>query len=165
MLREMGETPADVLSRLEAELDAFGLHLATRAEDWQVTQPGREWSPAQELEHVIKVNDMAASVLRLLLSERPLRPSEPVRGELKDGKRVAPPASLPSAEGIAWADAQAAWQGSRERLTQQAAGVRPTPERTLWHPYYGELDALDWLRMASGHIAQHRQQLEAGRAQ
>lgn len=155
-LRALGETPADVQARLTRELDAFGEALQSREGDWQRQQPGRDWSPAQETEHVMKVNGAVASVLRLLLSDRPLRPGEQAPGELRDGKRQAPVATMPSETGTAWAEVEAHWQASRAALEAQAAQVRETPGRTVWHPFFGELDALDWLRMGVYHIGHHR---------
>lgn len=155
-LRALGETPADVQARLTRELDAFGEAFQSREADWQRQQPGREWTPAQETEHVMKVNGSVTSVLRLLLSDRPLRPAEQAVGELRDGKRQAPAPTLPSEAGSDWAEVQAQWQASRAALEAQAAQVRETPGRTVWHPFFGELDALDWLRMGVYHVGHHR---------
>ncbi|WP_022800189.1 DinB family protein [Deinococcus ficus] len=160
VLRAMGETPDDVRAGLVRELDALEAHLRTRQADWTRVQPGREWSPAQELEHVMKIGDSIVPLFRLLTSDRELRPTAQTPGVLKDGRRQAPAPSLPSENGVAWADWEARWAAHRDALVAGAAGVRETPGRTYWHPFYGELDALDWLRMVSGHIRGHRELLE-----
>lgn len=159
-LQSIGETPEAVRARLGQELDQFWAHLQTRQADWTRTQPGREWSPAQEAEHVMMVNGSIASVTRLLVSDKELRPMPQVPGEVKDGKRQAPPSSLPSEQGAAWDGLEAAWTQNRALAEAAAAQVVATPGRTFWHPFFGELDALDWLRVMTGHIASHRLLLE-----
>lgn len=160
VLRHFGQTPDEARTRLKAELDAFEQHLQKREADWTRTQPEREWSPAQEAEHVMKINDSITRVLGLLLSDKELRPVPQTVGELRGGKRVAPAFSEPSAAGLSRQDWQTQWATHREALEKVAAGVRETPQRTFWHQYYGELDALNWLRMVNGHLYSHRQLLE-----
>ncbi|ALW89862.1 DinB family protein [Deinococcus actinosclerus] len=161
VLATMGATPEDVRARLEREFDLLEAHLRTRRDDWTRTQPGRDWSPAQEAEHVLKINDSIARGVGLLLSERELRPTPQTPGELTpDGRRVAPPHTRPSETGLAWADLDGSWTQSRAGFLNVAAGLRATPGRTLWHPFFGELDALDWTRMVAAHLYQHRKALE-----
>lgn len=164
VLLAFGATPEEAKARLTTELDAFEAQLRTRAADWTTQQGGREWSPAQEAEHVLKINGNISKLIGLLLSDKELRPVPHTRGELVGGKRQAPAFSLPSAEGLPH-DWEAGWQTHRQELEGVAAQVRATPERTFWHPFYGELDALDWLRMVSGHLYSHRQLLEKSAAQ
>jgi len=160
-LAPMGATPEDVRARLDRELDLFHAHLRTRQGDWTRTQPGRDWSPAQEAEHVLKINDSIARGVGLLLSERELRPMPQTPGELTpDGRRVAPPHTQPGDTGLAWDDLDATWTHSREGLSTVTGALRATPGRTLWHPFFGELDALDWTRMVAAHLYQHRKALE-----
>ncbi|MFC6661912.1 hypothetical protein [Deinococcus multiflagellatus] len=71
----MGETPAAVHTRLRSELDAFEAHLRGRETDWTRVQPGRDWTPAQEAEHVALINESITRVLALLLSDREVRPA------------------------------------------------------------------------------------------
>lgn len=160
VLLPFGETPEQVRASLSRELDAFAAQLRTRAQDWTATQPGREWSPAQEAEHVLKINAGITRVLGLLLSDRELRPTPQNPGRLVGGKRQAPADSLPGAEGLRWDGWEQEWRAGREALETVAAGVRETPGRTFWHPYFGELDALDWLRMVAAHLHSHRRLLE-----
>ncbi len=159
-LKFVGTTPAEVRARLQSELDAFEAHLAGRQHDWTRPQTGRDWSPAQEAEHVLLINQSITPLLRLLGSDRELRPMPQVPGTLKGGKRQAPPASLPSEQGLAWEDLQGRWAEHRQQLEEVAQHVTGTPGRTYWHPFFGELDALDWLRMVTAHLYSHRKLLE-----
>lgn len=160
LLRAFGETPDDVSRNLTTELDALSAHLKTREGDWARVQPGREWSPAQDIEHIIAVGKGGGMAAKLLLSGKELRAFPQVSGELRDGKRQAPDFTLPSASGLPWSEWEGAWAEHREFLTGLAAHLRATPGRTLWHPYFGELDALDWLRSLVGHVRGHRELLE-----
>lgn len=164
-LRPLGATPDEVRSRLAHELGRFGAHLRTREADWAQVQPGRAWTPAQETEHVLIVNALTANVLRLLTSDRPLRAGPQLAGEFQEGKRRAPQGTEPSAAGQPWEGLEAAWQRSAEALEAAAANVTDDPSRQLWHPFFGEISALDWLRMVTFHVRNHRQLLEASAAQ
>ncbi|MHA0034026.1 DinB family protein [Deinococcus sp. PESE-13] len=165
VLAFVGATPAEVGDRLKRELDLFWQHVQTRQDDWQQVQPGREWSPAQEVEHVMLINGAVTGVTRLLLSDRPLRPVPQEPGVLKDGKRQAPASALPSEQGVAWDEVQDKWAQSRAAAEEVSAQVRATPDRTFWHPFFGELDALDWQRMLASHVMSHRLLLERSAGQ
>ncbi|MFC4638576.1 DinB family protein [Deinococcus hohokamensis] len=160
VLLAFGQTPAEARERLSTELDRFEAQLQARQADWTRPQPERDWSPAQEAEHVLLINEGVTRLLALLLSERELRAVPQTPGVLKDGKRQAPAHTMPSADGLAWAELDGRWAAHRARLEEVAAQIRETPGRTMWHPFYGELDALDWLRMVNGHLYSHRQLLE-----
>ena len=164
-LRPLGATPDEARSRLAHELGRFGAHLRTREADWTRVQPGRSWTPAQETEHVLLVNDLTAGVLRLLASDKPLRAGPQVPGEVQGGKRLAPQGTEPSREGRAWEGVDTEWERSAEALRAAAARVTDDPERTFWHPFFGEISALDWLRMIVFHVRNHRQLLEASAGQ
>lgn len=163
-LRALGATPDEARARLTKEFDRLEAHLRARQADWTRTQPGRDWSPAQEAEHVVLIDMGIARLLGLLLSERELTPSAQVPGTFRDGKRQTPPFAAPSADGLAWDTWETRWAEHRAAFEQVAAGVRETPGRTMWHPFFGELDALDWLRMVSGHARNHRLLLEQSAA-
>lgn len=165
VLRQFGTGPAEVQAALHAQLDAFEAELRTHESDWSATQPGREWSPAQEAEHVVKINTGITRLLALLLSDRELHPMPQTPGVLKGGKRQAPAHSLPSETGLPWAGWETVWSEHRTALEAVAANVRETPGRTAWHPYFGELDALNWLRMVAAHLHNHRELLERSRTQ
>ncbi|MFC4426311.1 DinB family protein [Deinococcus navajonensis] len=160
VLMAFGQTPAEVRERLSNELDRFEAQLRTRQADWTRVQPERDWSPAQEAEHVLLINEGITRLLALLLSSRELRAAPQTPGVMKEGRRQAPPHTLPSAQGLAWAEMDGRWAEHRTRLEEAASQVRATPGRTMWHPFYGELDALDWLRMIVGHLYSHRRLLE-----
>ncbi len=171
-----GQTQPEVLARLEQELKLFDAHLQTRQNDWAQVQAGREWTVAQEAEHVMLINISITRLLKLLASDRPLQAAPQTAGVLKDGKRQAPAYSLPSKQGVAWeelelsteqADTEQADTNIPSRWTEQQQALLDTvtittanPERTFWHPFFGELDALNWARMVSGHLHSHRHNLE-----
>ena len=159
LLRAFGQTPADVQSRLERELDAFERVVEAVQPHWNTTLPGREWTAAQESDHIIRVNAGTAKIAALLLSDKPLRPGDQTPGTLLDGKRQAP-AGLQPGPDQAWADLSDAHAQTRAALLQAAAHAPETSERTFFHPFMGELTALDWLRMAAFHVRHHRKQLE-----
>lgn len=159
MLRVFGQTPADVQSRLKRELDAFERVVEAVQPSWNTTLPGRAWTAAQESDHIIRVNAGTAKIAALLLSDKPLRPGDQTPGTLLDGKRQAP-AGLQPGPDQAWADLSAAHAQTRAALLHAAAHAPETSERTFFHPFMGELTALDWLRMAAFHVRHHRKQLE-----
>ncbi|GGL83267.1 hypothetical protein GCM10010840_21250 [Deinococcus aerolatus] len=163
-LQFVGQTAEEVRTRLSVELDRLEAQLRGRQADWNTTQPGRDWSPAQEAEHVLKIDNSIVPIMRLLLSDKPLRPMPQVPGQLKDGKRQAPDFTLPSETGLSFAALETEWAEHRRTLEETAARVEPTPGRTFWHQFLGELDALDWLRMITVHLRAHRKLLEASAA-
>jgi hypothetical protein len=164
VLRFVGQTPEEVRARLSVELDRFEAQLRGRQADWNTTQPGREWSPAQEAEHVMKIDNSIVPLMRLLLSDKELRPMPQVPGELKNGRRQAPAFSLPSHGGLSFEALDTEWAEHRQKLEATAAQVIPTPGRTFWHQFFGEIDALDWLRMITVHLRSHRKLLEESAA-
>lgn len=164
VLKAMGQTPEEVRTRLGVELDRFEAQLRGRQADWNITQPGRDWSPAQEAEHVLKIDTSIVPLMRLLLSDKELRPMPQVPGEIIDGKRQSPAELLPSDGGMPYAALDTTWAEHRQKLEEMAARVEPTPGRTFWHQFFGEIDALDWLRMVTMHMRAHRKLLEEGAA-
>lgn len=163
-LRVFGATPQEVRLHLTRELDALEHHLKSRAGDWTERQTDREWSPAQDIEHIIAVGKGGSMAIKLLLSDKELRAFPQVRGELIGGKRQSPEFARPSPQGLDWETWPLAWAEHRQQLEALAAGLRETPERKLWHPYFGEIDALDWARSLVGHLRGHRQLLEKSAA-
>ncbi|PNY82894.1 hypothetical protein CVO96_06195 [Deinococcus koreensis] len=147
---------------LAHELGALEAHLRTRQADWQRPQPGRAWSPAQEAEHVILIGEAGRRAIRLLLSERELRPLPHVPGTLREGRRQAPEFAQPGEAGLAWGELETAWAAHRAALLELAAGVHDRPGRTLWHPFLGEIGAVAWLNSLTAHVRHHRELLEAG---
>jgi hypothetical protein len=158
-LRAAYPTPEAVTSGMQRELDAFEQTMRGAAAHWGTRMPGRDWTPAQEAEHTILVNEGTGKVVRLLLSGRPLRDTPQFPGQIRDGRWLAPPGTEPGPE-----------QPLEALLARHAAtcpllaGVQagPDPERTFPHPFLGNIDALDWLRMAAGQTGHHRRTLQAG---
>lgn len=160
VLNVMGQTSDQVRTRLTVELNSLEAQLRGRQDDWNIIQPNREWSPAQEAEHILKIDNSAVPVLQLLLSDRDLRPTSQIPGEVKNGKRQSPSELLPSDEGIPFEQLDTTWAAHRQQLEEMAAQVKPTPGRTVWHEFFGEIGALDWLRMITLHMSAHRKLLE-----
>ncbi|ANE42624.1 DinB family protein [Deinococcus puniceus] len=160
LLRAFAPTPTEVQVRLERELDAFERVVEAVQPHWNTTLPGREWTAAQESDHIIRVNAGTAKIAALLLSDKPLRPTDQTPGVMVDGKRKAP-AGLEPGPDQAWADLSAAHAQTRAALLHAAAHASETSDRTYFHPYMGQLTALEWLKMAALHMRQHRKQLEA----
>ncbi|BDP43559.1 hypothetical protein DAETH_35280 (plasmid) [Deinococcus aetherius] len=161
MLRALGTSPEEVRHRLERELDAFEAAVEGARGRWHELLPGRTWTAAQEAEHVILVNEGTARIVALLTSDRPLRPVPAVPGELVDGRRQAP-ANLRPGPGQEWEALAERHAASRAALLQSAGQATENPERRFFHPFLGELTALDWVRMVVLHIHHHRKQLQAG---
>ena len=61
-LRAFGKTPADVAERLEREYSLFTASVARAQPHWHTRLPERTWTPAQEVEHTILVNEGSAKV-------------------------------------------------------------------------------------------------------
>ncbi|CAM3866504.1 DinB family protein [Deinococcus frigens] len=164
VLKFVGQTPEEVRTRLSVELDRFEAQLRGRQGDWNTTQPNRAWSPAQEAEHVLKIDTSIVPIMRLLLSDKELRPMPQVPGEIVGGKRQSPEALLPSDAGMPFEALDTIWAEHRQNLEEMAAQVEATPGRTFWHQFFGEIDALDWLRMVTVHLRAHRKLLEESAA-
>ena len=161
-LRAFGKSPPDVAERLERELMAYAAAAGRAAPHWHTQMPDRTWTPAQESEHVVLVNEGSAKVARLLLSDKALRPTpqHPIEADVQ-GRRLAPPGTVPG-EGQAW-DALLGRHNAVQAALMAAARQAPeASERRFWHGAMGELTALDWLRMAAYHTRHHRKKLEAG---
>ena len=76
------------------------------------------------------------------------------------GRRVSPERLEPGS-GLAWADLAGRWQAACERLNAVSARLQDADlSRRYAHPFLGEIDAHDWLRMATFHTRHHRKQLE-----
>ncbi|WP_034387643.1 DinB family protein [Deinococcus sp. YIM 77859] len=161
LLRATYPTPEGLSAQLEREFAALAQTMRAAAPHWHTPMPGRTWSPAQEAEHTILVNEGTGRVVRLLLSERPLRPVPLEPGRTAQGKRLAPPGTEPG-PGEALETLLERHAAAGPLLS--GARAAPNPERTFPHPFLGELDALDWLRMAAWHTRHHRQAIERGLA-
>lgn len=161
-LRERYPTPAQTAQGLGEELQAFGAALRPAAPHWHTRLPGRAWSPAQEAEHVLLVNEHTGRLVRLLCSDRPLRVMAQEPGRTENGRRLAPPGTEPGP-----GETLEALLERHARSSALLAEFRPgpDPERTWVHPFLGPLDALDWLRMAAWHTGHHRRAMARGLAE
>lgn len=63
-LHALYPTAEVVADRLRRELDAFEQTMREAETVWDRQMPNREWSPAQEAEHVILVNEGTVRVVR-----------------------------------------------------------------------------------------------------
>ncbi len=157
-LRDEFPSPEIVAQHMCSELDRLEQTIRRAAPHWRTMLPGRAWTPAQELEHTMGVNEGTARVVRLLASERPIPEVLETEGRWQAGKRLAPAGTEPGGQQSA-EDLLAKLSRIREHLTtpvQAAAG------RTFRHPFMGPIDALDWLRVGVWHMRGHRQATEAG---
>ncbi|MDL2345844.1 DinB family protein [Deinococcus sp. MIMF12] len=159
MLRRLGTTGDEVAARLKRELDAFEAAVTRSQDRWHERLPGREWTAAQEAEHVILVNESSARIAGLLASDRPLRAAPRDPGVEVGGKRQAPEGTRPGPD-QPWDALAGRHAAVREQLLTLAERAGDAPERTFFHPFMGDLTALDWLRMAAYHVGHHRRQLE-----
>lgn len=151
---------AEVMAdRLRRELDAFEQTMREAETVWDRQMPNREWSPAQEAEHVILVNEGTVRVVRLLLSDKPLRAMPEQPGRTVNGRRLAPEGTEPG-PGQPLDTLLERHAAARARLEEFRPD--PDPSRTFYHPFLGRLDALDWLRMTTWHIRNHRKAMQVG---
>ncbi|RJF72218.1 MULTISPECIES: DinB family protein [Deinococcus] len=150
---------AELSAQLAAELQALeGVIRRAGGEGWQQVRPGCEWSPAQEAEHIVLANEGSSKVIRLLLSDKPIPDMPQKYTDLKDGKRLAPPGTVPTGEATP-EDLLARIAASREWLS---VPVDASSERKFFHPAFGLIDPLGWLRVTAGHTRHHRERIEAG---
>jgi DinB superfamily len=159
MLHAFGETPEQMRLQLSRAFELFEAAISDAQPHWLTAPAEGRWSPAQVSEHVALVSEGVAKIVGLLLSDKPLRsvPAEP--GETVDGKRLAP-VNLQPGPGSDWTGLQPRWQASHASLAAAAERLEHAdPSRRFYHPFMGELDACDWLRMATYHIRHHRRQL------
>ena len=151
---------AEVLAaQMDQELTAFEEVMRRAQPHWQTRMPGRDWTPAQEADHTIRVNEGSGRLVRLLLSDKPMRPLPRQEGEVRNGRRVAPANTEPGPEQPLDALIE---RHTATRVLLTDVRAKADPERTAHHPFLGDLDALDWLRMAAYQTRHHRQTLQAG---
>ncbi|ULH15796.1 DinB family protein [Deinococcus sp. KNUC1210] len=159
-LRVFGDTPEQIREQLELAFDRFEASIPAHQGHWLTTPSQGRWSPAQVTEHVIIVNEGVAKLLRLLLSDKGLRELPRTPG-VQQGDRYQAPAHLQPGEGQSWESLQPRWQANRELLRDLSAQLENADlSRRMFHPFYDDLDAYDWTRMVTGHLRQHRRQLE-----
>ena len=157
-LKAVYPTPEALIEGMRQELGAFEATIRGAAPFWNTRMPGRDWTPAQEADHTIMINEGTGRLVRLLLSEKPLRdvPEEP--GVTEGGRRLAPPGTEPGPDQPMEA-VLARHAATRDLLEVYA---EPRPERAFYHPFMGKIGALDWLRMAAYQTRHHRLSMQAG---
>ncbi len=158
-LARFGLDPETVREALAREFTAFEALPAELTAVWLEPYAPGKWSPAQITEHVMKVNTGVSKTLYLLRRDAPLPEQQRVPGRLEDGKAQAPAFSEPG-EGLPWEVLQPKWLELKTRFLTEVEQAR-TSKRTWFHPYFGDLGALDWARAAAFHMAHHRKQLSA----
>lgn len=160
LLARFGREPETAKAALERELAAFGALPETLATVWLLPRTPGAWSPAQVTEHVLKVNVGMSKTLHLLRRDAPLPQEKRTPGVLGDGKAQAPAFSHP---GVAqpWVVLKPQWLEMQVRLLDEVAQTRDWEERSRFHPYFGDLNALGWIQAAALHMAHHRRQLGA----
>ncbi len=160
MLTAFGETPEQISAELHKALERFQVALPECQGHWLISPAPGRWSPAQVTEHVLLVNEAVAEIAAQLLSQTPRLPPPSGPGQVIGGRRVSPERLEPG-PGLAWADLAGRWQAACERLNAVSARLPEADlSRRYAHPFLGEIDAHDWLRMATFHTRHHRRQLE-----
>ena len=160
LLERFGRDPAGAKAALGREFAAFEALPAALADGWFVPRAPGAWSAAQTTEHVLKTNVRMSKTLRLLRQNGPLPEPSRTPGTLKDGKPQAPVLSLPG-DGLAWAALEPGWLEMREQFLAELEATQTWRGQTRFHPFFGDLDALGWVRAAALHMAHHRRQLAA----
>lgn len=158
VLARYGDTPASTAQALREAVAEFERTLELTRNRWFVPVADGRWSPAQQAEHVLKSNATFSKVIHLLGSDRTLPDLPRVPGELRDGRPVAP-ANLVPGDGEAWEVLEVQWREVHDRLARETERIDPANGRTIWHPYFGALDAFGWARSAVFHTHHHREQL------
>lgn len=161
-LRQQYGSGPELARQLAAELNALaGVVRRADGEGWTQVMPGREWTPAQEAEHIVLSNEGTARVIRLLLSDKELRPGPAVYAEYRaDGRRLAPASVQPTGN----ISAQELLARNEALLQALNVNVSESSERVFFHPAFGPIDALDWLKVTAWHTRQHRQAMQAALA-
>ena len=157
-LRSAYPGPEALLGSMSQELGAFEGVMRAAVPHWNTRLPGRGWTPAQEADHTILVNEAGGKIVRLLLSDKPLREVVRQPGQTQGLGRIAPPFLEPGPD------------QPLEALLERHAATRillevhaePDATRTFYHPFMDDIDALDWLRMAAYQTRHHRLSMQAG---
>ncbi len=153
-LRHLERSRREVLEAVEG-LDEVGFFRKPEPDVWCV---------AEVLEHIARVEDSAARVIRRLrraLGGEPLPQVRVEPGRFRpDGRAVAPEVVAPKG-GLSRAEVMRMLEAARGFLlaeVRSSEGVLEAPV-TFPHPFFGELTALGWLRVAAFHERHHLQQL------
>ncbi|GEM47483.1 DinB family protein [Deinococcus cellulosilyticus] len=157
-LSRLGTSAPEVMERLHQEIRRFQDAIAGAQDHWLTPREEGAWSPAQISEHVMLISRTMAHVLRAYQAPE-LPPFPKTTGTYVNGKKQSPPYGLPG-EGKPWADLEPDWIKAHIRLVQAAEGILDwQDQRTVHHPYFGELNVLEWLQVATFHLIHHRRQM------
>ncbi|WP_407572338.1 DinB family protein [Deinococcus altitudinis] len=157
-LKAVYPTPEALIEGMRQELGAFEATVRGAAPYWNTRMPGRDWTPAQEADHTIMINEGTGRLVRLLLSDKPLRDAPEEPGVTEGGRRLAPANTLPGPD-QPMESVLARHAATRSLLEVHA---EPGAARTFYHPFMGKIGALDWLRMAAYQTRHHRLSMQAG---
>lgn len=153
-----GKTAEELMARFDAEekrILALMAPLAAEEAGRRVLIPrprgledsSRFWSVWMTLDHLRIVNSRVARVIGVLGKGKSL-PGQSNTAEVKPDPAVGP-------------EVVAEFQGVGEDLRQTVAAVRDWRGSSRFaHSWFGPLDALGWLAMASMHMGLHRVQVE-----
>ncbi len=153
----------EVLAHLAQSRKAL-LELLQRVDPAWLQRPLRPgaWTPLMVAEHIARVEDSTARVLRRLWRERQgerLPPVPFVPGEFKDGRPQAPGPVRPQG-GMGLGEVLELLARARGFLLEEAQRLDPHHPATFPHPFFGPLTGLGWLRAAAYHEAHHLKALE-----
>ncbi|AEB11106.1 DinB family protein [Marinithermus hydrothermalis] len=122
------------------------------------------WCAAEVLEHIARVEDSAARVIRRLrraVGGEPLPQVRVAPGRFRpDGRAVAPEVVAPKG-GLSRAEVLRMLGAARAFLLAEVHASEEVLEApvTFPHPFFGALTALGWLRVAAFHERHHLRQL------
>lgn len=159
LLARFGRQPDTAEASLRRELEAFRALPTRLAEVWTRPRAPGAWSPAEVSDHVLKVNVALSKTLHLLRRDEPPPKGPRTPGVLRDGRAQAPAFSHPGAP-RPWAALEPGGLEMERRLLAEVAQTSAWSVRTRFHPYFGDLNALEWVQAGALHMAHHRRQLE-----
>ncbi len=159
LLSRLGSTPQEARALLKKELERFEALIPRLEPRWTTAPNEAAWCPAQVVEHVMKVNDATSKILHLLNRDAPLPQVARTPGEVRGGRPQAP-APLRPGEPQAFETVREGWQASQRRFLAEVAKTTDWRGRTFYHPFFGDLTALQWVQAMSFHNAHHHKRLE-----
>lgn len=123
-----------------------------------------EWSGAETVEHIARVEE---SVARMVAWVRNIAQGQPMRtivvpsGQWRDnGRAIAPERVRPRGQMSRDELIAMLWQSRQHLLTEiQESGQLLQHPASFTHPFFGELNGLGWLQMATYHEPHHLPQL------
>lgn len=159
LLARFGREPEAVKASLERELTRFEVLPEGLSETWTRPLSEGRWSPAEVTEHVLNINIGMSKTLHQLRRSTPPQQVERTPGRLVEGRAQSPAFGLPG-EPQPWSALAPRWAQMRARFSEEVAATTVWRGPTWFHPYFGDLDALEWVQAAALHMAHHRKQLE-----